>query len=364
MTLFSMHIAVFVLLLWGMRLEKGGFREDFLGKAQCDAIKGLSIAYVFAAHIVPYMKGGGYELVHSGDICWKAVTRCTGQLCVVMFLFYSGYGVMESFKKKGLAYARSMPLRRIGATLLNFDVAVLAFLALGLALGKRFSLKRILLSFTGWESIGNSNWYIFVILLCYAAAWAVFSLRGAKAVAGKKLPCWLCIGAVCAAFSFALSFCKTSNWYQTTMAFPFGVMVSERRDAFVSFAKRHYRPLLAGAAALFLALDVATVVFRSALGVRPLATLFFYNALSIVFAVLVVLVTMKVKIGNAALLWLGANLFPIYIYQRIPMWGFARMMSGGRNIALYIVFCAAATLAIAWLYRFWRISFSKSVVNA
>ena len=31
------------------------------------------------------------------------------------------------------------------------------------------------------------------------------------------------------------------------------------------------------------------------------------------------MITMKVKISNTPLIWLGIHLFPIYIYQRIPM---------------------------------------------
>ena len=42
-----------------------------------------------------------------------------GQLVVVMFLFYSGYGIGESYKKKGVNYVQQMPVHRILTTLLN-----------------------------------------------------------------------------------------------------------------------------------------------------------------------------------------------------------------------------------------------------
>ena len=44
-----------------------------------------------------------------------------------------------------------------------------------------------------------------------------------------------------------------------------------------------------------------------------------YNILSVLFAFIVVQITMKIKISNSILCWLGINLFPLYIYQRIPM---------------------------------------------
>ena len=86
---------------------------------------------------------------------------------MVLFLFYSGYGVMESIIQKGETYIDRFPRHRLLQTLLNFDVAVVCFFFLNLALGIPMSFKQVGFSMIGWESIGNSNWYVFVILYCY-----------------------------------------------------------------------------------------------------------------------------------------------------------------------------------------------------
>lgn len=83
---------------------------------------------------------------------------------------------MESIFKKGQAYVESFPRRRLLPTLLNFDVAVAAFLLLNVVLGIKHSKHDIILAFTGWTSLGNSNWYIFVILLCYLCTYIGFYL--------------------------------------------------------------------------------------------------------------------------------------------------------------------------------------------
>ena len=57
-----------------------------------------------------------------------------------------------------------MPRRRIFNTLINFDVAVLAFLFLDFILGFCLDPITTLLAFTSWTSIGNSNWYILSFL--------------------------------------------------------------------------------------------------------------------------------------------------------------------------------------------------------
>ena len=43
-------------------------------------------------------------------------------LMVTMFLFYSGYGVFESIKKKKEKYINTIPKRRFLKTLINFAI--------------------------------------------------------------------------------------------------------------------------------------------------------------------------------------------------------------------------------------------------
>ena len=162
------YVINIVLLLCGCRYIKEGYNSSYISKDQCNAIKGFFIVVVFARHIWPYLWKSGYEFTNLGDNLFRTIDGNIDQLLVVMFLFYSGYGVIESIQNKGDAYVRRMPIKRLLPTLLNLDVAVLVFLILDLSLGINYGCRESLLAFTGWTSIGNSNWYIFVILACYA----------------------------------------------------------------------------------------------------------------------------------------------------------------------------------------------------
>ena len=51
--------------------------------------------------------------------------------------------------------------------MIHFDIAVALFLICDIILGKHYDLKTVLLAFTGWTSIGNSNWYIFAVIILY-----------------------------------------------------------------------------------------------------------------------------------------------------------------------------------------------------
>ena len=127
--------------------------EGYLEKERTLAVKGVFILLVFLSHFSGYVRGDDLWLR-----AYRWASGLMGQSVVVPFLLYSGFGVMESLRAKGEAYRRTMPRRRILGTLLRFDVAVLCFAALALALGHAFSLRQFALSLVAWESLGNSDW--------------------------------------------------------------------------------------------------------------------------------------------------------------------------------------------------------------
>ena len=83
-----------------------------------------------------------------------------------------------------------------------------------------------------------------------------------------------------------------------------------------------------------------------------------YNFECIVFASLILLLSMKVNINNKVLCWLGFNLFPIYIYQRIPMIAI-KSLAGDEFLVnypySYVIICFSITIIIAYFYKYWRI---------
>lgn len=148
---------------------------DYMSKSQCNVVKGVFILIVFFSHFQQYVSEAGGRVF---DIY-------LGQLMVAMFLFYSGYGVAASFAKKGVSYVRDFPKRRILTTLLNFDIAVAAFIVLDLIIGRPIGACQALLSFVCWESVGNSNWYIFAIIYCYAVAWLFLGVINSRKWGGR-----------------------------------------------------------------------------------------------------------------------------------------------------------------------------------
>lgn len=342
------YIGIILLCFYGMKTAAPGrFHDDFLSKDQCNAIKGFFIVFVFIRHVLQYVRKSGYDFSSAPDTILSLVDRELDQLIVVMFLFYSGYGIMESIKKKGLPYIKGMPLKRILPTILNFDIAVLFFLATAIILDTDITITQVLLSLTGWDSLGNSNWYIFAIVILYFITWLSFFLTNKQKNSSRNALA-MSIG-LCFVLLFVLYLHKETFWYNTLFAYISGTLVSFHQSKLIPLFKKYFWPFFA----LFLILIISCkLVHHDFMCLK-------FNIMSITFAFTIMLFTMKVKIQNNILIWLGSHLFPLYIYQRIVMIVLYNMDDGlfVKNHPIAFVSLSFATMIVwGFLFKYWDIS--------
>ena len=145
-------------------ISKGGqIFDDYIAPKESLYIKGIFVILVLLSHF------SGYIVLSDSlaDYSFNIIRGYLGQFIVTMFFFYSGYGIYESLKHKGKQYLINFPKKRLLATWINFAVCVTAFLIEGLLMGNSYQLKTVLLSYIGWDSIGNSNWFMFVTFGIY-----------------------------------------------------------------------------------------------------------------------------------------------------------------------------------------------------
>lgn len=337
-----LYLALFLLVVFSLRYNVNGYNEDYLSFDTTNSVKGIFILLVFVSHVVPYIVNAGYVSDGvMGDLFWKIHSR-VGQWIVAMFLFYSGYGIMESIKKKGAGYVASIPKKRILTVLFNFDVAVFAYILVALFLGNEIPISKCLLSFVGWESLGNSNWYIFVIMLAYLITYVSFVCFKNKRISSYTV-CFLLFLAM-----LVLSVFKGTYWYDTILCFGAGLLYSQHKDVADSFARKHY------VLSLTIVLIACILLYNLPFWLRGLC----YNMFCIAFCLLIVLLTMKFRINSKWLKWFGKNLFPLYIYQRVPMI-LLSSVAGGYFVlqypVSYAVTCFAITILITLLYKYWAI---------
>lgn len=322
------------LCLWGVRFSGKGFHADYIAPASSTAVNGVFTVLVLMHHI---QSSGAYAGAGIWDDLLIRYIHLS-QLIVVPFLFFSGYGVAESLKNKP-GYLLSMPKNRIAKTWLHLTLSLVPYFLLNLILGEKMGVAQVLLSTVGWDSLGNSNWFMFVILALYVLTFLSYLLAKQKkipsAVLLSVLTCLLTAALIAAG--------KESYWWNTAVFFPLGVWYSYLKDkieAILQKSNKTYWCFLALFAVLFVG---AHLLFCKT------QKIFFFMADGCFMMAFLLTGLMKFKIGNPVLLWLGKNLFGVYILQRLPMRLFEHF-SISLNPYLYTVLVAACALLLAWLF--------------
>ena len=160
---------VFVALLGLITLlgvQKRKKEEPFLSKEMTTTVNGIFVLCIFLTHSSEYISFSGVA-----DSLYRHFQNFHNQWIVTTFLAFSGYGVMSQIVKYGDVYLAEYPKNRLLKTLFNFDIAVLLYLVMNLILGINYSTTEIIGSFVGITSVGNSNWYIFAILVMYLVSY-------------------------------------------------------------------------------------------------------------------------------------------------------------------------------------------------
>lgn len=329
-------LLVFVLCIYGVTVyQKPEFCKDYLLRENTMSVRGIFVFMVIGQHFITYT-----ELNGAYDTFYMHVGQFLGQNIVTIFLFYSGYGVYESIKKKGKDYIRRIPVKRVLLTLLHFDCAVLIFCIVDKLLGKQYPLKQTLLAFTGWTGIGNSNWYVFAVLFTYIFTWIAFSILHKYPVAGIIATTLLTVVYIVIVHHYRP---QEGWWYNTILCYVAGMWYSHLKGKIekVLFSEKY--PNIYYLA--FLGSVIAVILGKPHIGRLPI-----YIIWTLCFSVMVVLLTMKISVHNKILNWFGTYTFEIYILQRIPMMILSNL--GLRNRPYIFLICSVmCTIGIAWVFK-------------
>lgn len=328
--------AVFLLIcFYKARINFCSYADpEYLSIDRTKSIKGVFIIIVFFSHFNSYATFTNYY-----DLQYLEFIQFIGQSMVTLFLFYSGYGVMESIKRKGLCYVNRIPVKRMLGVLIRLDIAVMLYVALDLILGiGNITIGKVLLSLFGWESVGNSNWYIFVIILMYAITYVSFEFFGrCSRFYSFSVAVVTVLTTVYVVVILKLDL-RPSHWANTALCYPIGMIWSLTRGKIDKFLNRNIVNYIIS---LLACLTVSTV-FRAINGISLIYHVF--------FALFIVLLTMHLTLDNRILRWCGQHLFEIYILQRIPMIICSRVGLFVVSNVLSFAVCLLSTVAFSFVY--------------
>ncbi|HBL40304.1 MAG TPA: hypothetical protein DDY98_01520 [Ruminococcaceae bacterium] len=325
--------ALVVLACIGMKVSFKGFeREDALSMRTTNSLRGFFILLVMLSHFRDYCS----PYKSTFDVLGGRISDELGQLIVVLFLFYSGYGVCEAIQKKGSGYVRSFPKNRILKTLLHYDLALLPFLMVGFLFYSGFSARKMIGAFLAWDSLGNSNWYIFAMLVLYAITWIAFSVFGKRKYLAAAAVTVLTI-----VYMFVVSKFQGYWWYDTVLCYPLGMWFSLFKTKIIPFVTRNNLVWLVTVAVLAVGLRYTHWVGRA---------IWWRVAEACCFALLVVFGSMKLTVHNRVLEWLGKHTFEIFILQRLPMKLLCKQGLAPHQVLFFAV-VLVITLALSFLFR-------------
>ncbi len=326
-----------MLCLLGIKFSFGKGFDDYMSPQKTGAIKGIFVIIVVLSHVRQYvdLKGNPFHEP------FQEFMLFLGQLMVVMFLFYSGYGVLLGINKKE-GYVKTIPTKRVLKVLLHYDIAILIFYLVGLALGKDYPIKKLLLSFIGLDAVGNSVWFIFVIIILYLINFVSFIFVKKRVVLGTAITTVLSVGAAVVLFIL-----KKNEywWYDTLLCYPLGMWFALAKpyiDKILLPSFDRWFACTAAAAGAFAFLNYLFPIYDKSRKI--------FIPMALVFAVLVVLISMRVSINNGILRWFGKRVFGIYILQRIPMIILSHFGVNDRPF-LFAAACFAITVVLAEIFE-------------
>lgn len=327
-------IIIVVLFVDAKVTPQDKFHTDYCGIKQTSAINGIFTILIFFSHSVQYIKAEG-----TLDAPYLSFRTFLGQLVVVSFLFYSGFGIMESIEKRGIDYVKSIPVKRFFKVWYHFTLAFVLYLIIYIIFDYNDSLKTTLLSYIGTSDYPNSNWYIFVILVMYAIIFAAFMISQKSKLTGVAVTIVLTIAFLYFEYKIGLP----ERYYNTVFCLPFGMLFSLIKPYFDKFIMKNDIIWAVSFAAVFTAFYLSKCHRDDSIVI--------YNISAIFAAVLILLTSMKIKLGNAIIDFFGNHIFSIFVLQRIPMI-ILYELGFNKHKYSFIIFSLIGTICLAMIFDY------------
>lgn len=276
------------------------YNDDFMSIKNCNSYKGFFALIVILHHISQRVSLGALP---------PDFTR-VGYLAVAVFLFLSGYGL----QKKNLSdpsYSRGFLLKRIPAILIPYIIMSLIYWLIYAFLGDVRSFDTIWHNFiVNGDPIVWFSWYVICILYFYIVFYfliKIFRNNRTGTILGGIVFCILYIF-ICSRLGFGLW------WYQTSFVFVIGVVFSSYEENILKFIKKYYPVTLLLSLTFFIVL--AKHKWEIYWLTPSLKTEFLLVAvLSFLFILCFFALTLKLRVNNKILDFLGTISFEIYMVQ-------------------------------------------------
>lgn len=303
------------------------------------------------------------------------ILNSCGILFTAIFFFFSGYGLMQSLIHKP-DYVKSFLGHRLPLVVIPFYLIHTIFVLFSIFGSKYHPTFPVLLTWlSGFVLLNSECWFIIEILYFYIVFYLLFRFIRKKDIA-------LVLFCLSAFFIMYLGYhgghdesdlgahwFKGEWWYNATIAFPMGAIIGRFQKNIVTFFKKYYIPALITSLLLFVTVFIleesvlAKYGYYNNMMVTPkisgqFLTFILQSLLCIQFLWLVLILNMKIEIGNKILSKIGLislelyMIHDLYIRTLFPNTKIPIVLKYGLVILLGILTATLIHLVAGYLRKF------------
>ena len=265
-----------------------------------------------------------------------------GYLSVAIFFFFSGYGLVFSYQRKGDAYIDSFLKARIIPLYCVNIVLILVYTAESIILRNDIKWTVILKSFLFGETIIINGWFLQVSLLIYLAFYLVYQ----RYHSWKTQTIAMSLFTVC--YSIVCLLCSLSaTWFESIFAFLIGMLWCVNKVQIDAIIEKH-RAVSIGFS--FICFSAATLLSLVGTKIMRLPFKMLSAVLFVILVMTIVYMLVEFKEGiidNAATRFLGKISLELYVSQGLFLKLFHNDPLYISNMHFYIVLVAVCTFIFA-----------------
>ena len=281
------------------------FYDDYMDLDNTKAIKGLFVWMIFFRHFSQYLKL--YSIKNKKSIL---IDNSFKQNIVSLFLFYSGYGLFESFKKKGNKYIKTLPIKSL-ILLIKFEIILFIFLCNNILLGIKTTLINYLQAVILRKSIGNSYWFSFAIITLYIHSFFSFVLI-------KKEKFYF-LGILLITIISFLHIHFVYKYYHPKEIISVDTIICFILGFYYSFFRSYIDKIIMNKDIIYFGIISILILNYYKIYILNTQNIYYISLKNGVLTLIEVLITMKVRFKNNFLFLLNDHSYSIYLLQRVIM---------------------------------------------
>lgn len=364
----GIYLIIFaVILFWGAKIApKGQFHEDFLSLKVSKGVQGFCAICIITHHFCQ-------QYLQSGEGAGVMTPfALIGFLFVGIFFFFSGYGLYKSYKTKP-GYLNGFLRKRLPVVLVPLYLinAILTIIVIAsnstmysdgnpLCFGFDNIIFRIT-TFLGITLMNTNAWYMVTIAIFYIAFYLAFRNNRDEDKAFRTMGIFSVVYIVLGILAgHGPLWLQGEWWYNSSLLLFVGMYVARNEKKIISYIQSRYAKIMVLCTISTVVMTMVAIAATQMLSYyRPgvigrlfcVVCLVFETSATILFVSFVLIGTMKIKLSNKILDFLGKIALEVYLIHKFFLIFFNSQYVTISNQVLYLAAVFAATIVASIVFH-------------